>query len=168
MQGALAGSVIAALLFLAVEQLRGEPEPIETAYSTVEPHDIGAHRLGMVRLWDIRQPSSIPGLPGPGGDRYISMAASMDLGYDSTDWVDLRDLDITVYAVDDDSEREALEPTADTRRTLDELSGVARDGEPFWLRLVYEPPQLRPRSYELVLEIDGEEHTIEVPDEEEL
>jgi len=168
LQGALTGALVAAVTFAAVERIAGDPEPVETVYAGATPIEFDEHQLMLLQVWDVRQPSSLPGIAGLGGDRYVSLTGALHLGEDAADdWIDVGELEVTLYGVDESgSEREQLKPNAKSRRKLENLSGVLRDGEPFWLRLAYEPPKSPVRSYELVLELEGEEYAFEALEEE--
>lgn len=160
-QGVIVGGLIALLGFTTVAWLRDDPiRPVTTAYKA-KAVTIGPHEL-LMTMRDYRQPAAVPSLPGMGGDRYISLTGVFEYGVDqSAPALQFSELDLVIHAVDDTgTRREELVPTAKAQRTLDGLTGYAEPGDPFWLRLSYEPPSGIPDHYLIDLRIGDEQRTL--------
>lgn len=164
-QGTVVGIVAALIVFGVVAYLRGPQEhQVRAAYEffafSDEEREFGPNELNRLRVWDIRQASLIPGVAGLGGDGFIEMSVSIDVGdRDSGDWMRFQELGIELYPVGADGTRgEALVPEPESRRTLDELSGQLRGGTPYWLDLEFELPATSVDSYILVLTLGEEEY----------
>lgn len=111
---------------------------------------------------DYRQPAAVQSLPGLGGDRYISLTGVFHYGADQhAPALQFSELDLVVHAVDDTGTlREEIVPTAKAQRTLDGLTGYVEPGNPFWLRLSYEPPSGTPDHYVIDLRLGDEQRTL--------
>lgn len=167
-QGAVVGALVAGLVFTGINLVRSDvPDPVLAGYRLVGYPEVGTHELSLLRVWDVRQPSSFPGLVAPTGDRYVTLVGALEHGENESDgWLDLDGLQITLHAVDGSGDREELVPTARGRRTLEGVGGTVQATDPYWFRIFYEPPSMRVDHYEVDLHIDGEDHTFAVTEDE--
>ncbi|MGC5629552.1 hypothetical protein ACPYO6_15065 [Georgenia sp. Z1344] len=160
--GVLAGAAAALIAFLLIGLIRGDhPEELTTGYSLSDEDAFAPGPVSLVSVWDVRQPSSIPGLAAPTGDRYLTLDVALDSNEGTADdWLDLEGLELGLFAVDDSGEREELVPTDSSRATLDSIGGTIRAIDPYWIDLTYEPPSGDAAHYEVDLTVGGEEYTL--------
>lgn len=163
-QGAIFGLLASLPLFALIGPLRSEAvDQIVTAYTRADTPDLGAHRLTTIWAHDVRQPSSIPSVASPWGDRYVSLTGGLSWSWDDgggEDWVDLEEFRFSLHAVDASGERrEELVPSERGERALDRLGGVIQTRDPYWFWSTYEPPAEGFDHFEIDLRIDGEEYT---------
>ncbi|MGO1583887.1 MAG: hypothetical protein ACTHXO_11765 [Actinomycetaceae bacterium] len=165
--GLVTGILAAALVFLTLGLARpDQPEEHATGYLLSDEDALAPGPVSLVSVWDVRQPSSVPGLAAPTGDRYLTVIVALDDDDSREEWLDLEDLTLTAYAVDGDGEREELVPTDRARRTLDGIGGEVRGLDPYWIRLSYEPPSGDADHFEVDLSVGGEEYTLAARTEE--
>lgn len=133
--------------------------PTATTYSLSNEDAIGPGPVSLIRVRDVREPSSIPGLAAPTGGRYVSLVVALERDEATAEqWFPLEDLTLALYAVDGDGRRTELIPTDSGQRMLEGIGGRVRGIDPYWIRLDYAPPAGDVDQYEVDLGVSGEEH----------
>ena len=166
--GLVAGALLAALAFFVVGLVQDDAAgEVSAVYRLSDDDALEPGPVSLISVRDFRQPSSIPGLPAPTGDHYVSLVMALE-GDESEaqQWSTLEDLTLEVFAVDDSGGREQLTPTDSGQLTLDGIGGRIRGIDPYWLRLDFTPPAGDVVEYEVDLAVDGEDHAFTVRAEE--
>ncbi|MGC5617339.1 hypothetical protein [Georgenia sp. Z1491] len=164
-QGALLGVIASVLLVGAVGLLRRDAaEPLVTTYGLSDTTGTGDLRTVGFWVYDVRQPSAVPSLASPWGDRYVSLTGSLTWtwgadGDDGRETIDLSDLDTTLFAVDADGARTELALTERGQRAADRIGGTIQRRDPYRFWLVHEPGEGQVEHYELELTVDGADYT---------
>lgn len=165
--GVIVGALVAVVAFVAVGFVRDDPiEGIPTTYRLSDDDDLEPGPVSMVVVRDIRQPTSIPGLAAPTGDRHVSLVLAMERYDDGQRWLTLEDFTLSLVAIGGSGAREELIPADRSQRLLDGVGGRIRGSDPYWIRLEYEPPSGDVDGFEVDLGVDGEVYSFTVhPDE---
>lgn len=172
--GLVVGVLAAAVVFSLVRFVSDDPvEGIETTYRLSDLDELGPSPVSLISIRDIRQPSSVPGLAAPTGDRFVTLVIAVDRqDTPPREWIALEDFRLSLYVIDGSGEREELTPTDNSVRLLDGIggrihgSGPDRVNDPYWIELEYEPPSGDVDEYGVDLGVDGEEFTFTVRAEE--
>lgn len=166
--GLTVGALAAAIAFSVLRFVSEDPvEGIETTYRLSDLDELGPGPVSLISISDIRQPSSIPGLAAPTGDRSVSLMMAMDRqDAPAQEWFTFEDFRLSLYATHGSGERQELTPTDNSSRLLDGIGGRIRSTDPYWIQLEYEPPSGDVDGYGVDLGVDGEEFTFAVRAEE--
>lgn len=159
--GLCLGVLVAAATAGAFELLRDDPvEGVAATYRLSEDDALGPGPVSLISVRDMRQPTSIPGLAAPTGERYVSVVLALERRDASAqEWFTLEDFSVSLYAVDGSGERDELLPTASSRRLLEGVGGRLRGIDPYWIQLDYEPPSGAVDEFEVGVRVDGRDLT---------
>lgn len=162
--GVVVGALVAVAVFAAVGFVRDDPvEGIASTYRLSDDDVPAAGPVSLISVRDVREPSSIPGVAAPTGDRYVSLVVALERDEATAEqWFPLEGLTLTLHAVDEDGRRTELTPTDSGQRLLDGVGGRVRGIDPYWIRLDYAPPAGDVAEYEVGLGIGGDAHTFPV------
>lgn len=166
--GLIVGALAAAVAFSVLRFVSDDPvEGSETTFRLSDLDELGPGPVSLISISDIRQPSSVPGLAAPTGDRYVTFVMAMDRqDTPPQEWITLEDFRLSLYATHGSGERQELSPTDNSRRLLDGIGGRIRGTDPYWIQLEYEPPSGDVDGYGVDLGVDGEEFRFTVRSEE--
>lgn len=159
--GLVVGVLVAVAAFGVVIMVRDEP--VVATHRLGNDDAMGPGPVSLINVRDVRQPSSIPGVAAPTGERYVSVVEALER-QDATaqQWFTLEDFTVAVHAVDGAGEREELTPTETSRRLLEGIGGRVSGVEPYWIQLEYEAPSGAVDVYEVDLGVDDDDYTFTV------